>query len=279
MLHISKVERNFTIAFLIFYALAAVTSILVQLTDRFVGLSSVMYGFFIIGWGASIFLRIVHKRIRLDIIAISVFLFGLFIVRICRYFLFVHSLTIDRYLWYLYYIPYIMMPMLTLEAASCVGKSERMKTPSAVKVLWVAALLLVAGVLSNDLHHFLLRFDNMDDYSGTVDYNWLYYIVVIWVFAVTVGAFILLIKRCRLSQCRKFWYIPVITSAVSAALILLYYAIGGSPEIGGIKLYYIQEVYILLFAGMWEGFIKIGLIPSNTGYSELFELSHINAFL
>ena len=79
MLHISKTERNYTIAFIIFYLLAVVTSILVQLTDSIAGLSSVMYSFFVIAWGASVFLRIVHKRIRRDIIAISVFLFGLFI--------------------------------------------------------------------------------------------------------------------------------------------------------------------------------------------------------
>ena len=54
MLHISRTERNFTIAFLIFYVLAAVMSILVQLTDYITGLSSVMYSFFIIGWGASV---------------------------------------------------------------------------------------------------------------------------------------------------------------------------------------------------------------------------------
>lgn len=203
MLHISRTERNYTVAFLIFYLLVAVMSILVQLTDLIAGLSSIMYCFFVIGWGASVFLRIVHKRIRRDIIAISAFLFALFIVRICRYFLFVHSLTIDRYLWYLYYIPYIALPMLTLDAASCVGKGERMKMPAGVKVLWTAAILLVIGVLSNDLHHFLLRFGDMDDYSGTVDYNWLYYIVVMWVFAATFGAFLLLMKRCRLSQCRK----------------------------------------------------------------------------
>lgn len=88
MLHISRAERNFTIAFLIFYVLAAVMSILVQLTDYITGLSSVMYSFFIIG-----------------------------------------------------------LPVLTLDAASCVGKSERMKTPASVKVLWGAAILLMLGYL------------------------------------------------------------------------------------------------------------------------------------
>lgn len=42
MLHISRTERNFTIAFLIFYVLAAVMSIPVQLTYYITGLSSVM---------------------------------------------------------------------------------------------------------------------------------------------------------------------------------------------------------------------------------------------
>ena len=91
-------------------------------------------------------MRIVHKRIRRDIIAVSAFLLGLFIVRICRYFLFVHSLTIVRYLWYLYYIPYIGLPVLTLDAAYCVGKSERMKTPAGLPagVLFCAVTVFIA---------------------------------------------------------------------------------------------------------------------------------------
>ncbi|MDO4863605.1 MAG: hypothetical protein Q4A05_05485, partial [Ruminococcus sp.] len=271
MLRIGKTEQNYSIAFLLFYLFAAVMNILMQFTVSLTGFSAVLYSFFIITWGASIFLRIVHRRIRRDVIAIASFLFGLFIVRICRYFLFEHSLTIDRYMWYFYYIPYIAMPMLTLDAASCVGKDERTKIPAIVKVLWTVAILLMLGVLTNDIHHFLLRFGDMNDYSGTVEYNWLYYIVVAWIATATLGSFILLMKRCRLSQCRKYWYIPVITSAVGVALILLYYAIGGSPQIGGIRLYYIQEVYVLLFAGLWESYIRIGLIPSNTGYNELFE--------
>ncbi|MBQ8960643.1 MAG: hypothetical protein IJ071_05430 [Ruminococcus sp.] len=279
MLHIGRTERSYTVAFLIFYLMSAVVSILVQLTDVITGLSSVMYCFFVIAWGASVFLRIVHKRIRRDVIAIAFFLFGLFAVRICRYFLFLDTPVIDRCLWYLYYIPYIAMPMLTLDAAYCVGKGEGTEPPVTVKVLWAVAILLMAGVLTNDLHHFLLSFGDMKDLSGTSRYNWLYFLVVAWSTAATLGAFLLLIKRCRLSQSRKYWYIPVVTSLVGAALIVVYYAIGGSPQIGGIRLYYIQEVFVLLFVGLWEGCIKIGLIPSNTGYSELFERSHIDALL
>lgn len=114
MLHIGKTERSYSIAFLLFYLFAAVMNILMQFTVHLTGLSAVLYCFFIIAWGASVYLRIVHKRIRRDVIAIAAFLFGLFIVRLSRYILFEHSLTIDRYMWYLYYIPYIALPMDSL---------------------------------------------------------------------------------------------------------------------------------------------------------------------
>ena len=98
-----------------------------------------------------------------------------------------------------------------------------------------------------------------------------------WSIVITLSSYILLIKRCRLSQCRKNWYVPVIPSAAAFVLIVIYYAVGGAPTAAGVKLYNIQEVYLLLFIGLWEGCISIGLITSNTGYNILFERSHINA--
>ena len=184
MLRPGQTGHSDSTVFLLLFLFAAVMNILVQLSVSLSGLPAVVYCFLLIAWGAYVYLRIVHRRIRLDVIAITCFLIGLFIVRLCRYFLFRHSLTIDRYMWYLYYIPYITMPMLTLDAASCVGKSERTKMPIIIGVLWTAAVLLMLGVLTNDLHHFLLRFGDMHDYSGTVMYNWLYVLVAVWIFSV-----------------------------------------------------------------------------------------------
>ena len=61
--------------------------------------------------------------------------------------------------------------------------------------------------------------------------------------------------------------------------MVVFFACGESPTISGVKLYNIQEAYVVLFIGLWEGCIKIGLIPSNTGYNALFERSGINAVL
>ena len=75
--------------------------------------SSFLYSFIIIAWGASVAQRIVHKRIRRHIAMIAVSLLMLFIVRICRWMLFLHSALADRYTYYLFYIPFIALPMLS----------------------------------------------------------------------------------------------------------------------------------------------------------------------
>ena len=176
-----------------------------------------------------------------------------------------------KWLWYLFYVPFIALPTLSLSAASWSGKSENYRIPMIIKIGWGIAGLLMAGILTNDLHHTALIFTFRADGSLQADYNWLYYVIFIWDFSITLSSYILLIIRCRLSQCRKNWYIPVIPSSVAFVLIILYYTVGGAPTVFGIKLYNIQEVYLLLFIGLWEECISIGLISSNTGYSRLFE--------
>ncbi len=240
--------------------------------------SSFLYSFIIIAWGASVAQRIVHKRIRRHIAMIAVSLLMLFIVRICRWMLFLHSALADRYTYYLFYIPFIALPMLSLSAAVYVSRDEDAAMPLYSKALWGVAGSLMLCVLTNDIHHCALSFTKASDNSDHTSYHWLYYVIFVWSFAVTLGSFLLLIKKCKLSQCRRKWYIPIMPAAAAFVLIIIYYMCGGnSPHILGIKLYNIQEVYLALYMGLWEGCIRIGLIPSNTGYNRLFEIAHINA--
>lgn len=62
-----------------------------------------------------------------------------------------------------------------------------------------------------------------------------------------------------------------------AVLLAWYFIVGGSLEIYGVKLYTIQEIFCFLFIFSFEGFIHVGLIPSNSEYTALFRLSHIGA--
>ena len=281
LLHAARTERDYSAAFIIAIAISFMINILSQFSFFPLCIhtpSSILYCFIIIGWAVTVAQRIVHKRIRRRMIAISVFLLILFIVRICRWSLFTHSAIANRYLYYLSYIPFIVMPMLSLSAAAYVSKDENAEMSVFIRALWGMTGILLFGVLTNDLHHFVLSFSRRSDETDQIGYHWLYYVIFVWSFAITLGSYILLIKKCQLSQCRKKWYIPIIPATAALILIIVYYLCGGnSPSVFGIKIYHIQEIYIVLYMGLWEGCIRIGLIPSNTGYNRLFEIAHINA--
>lgn len=281
MLHTARTERDYAAAFITAIAVSFIVNILCQFSFFPLCIhlpSSILYCFITIGWAVTVAQRIIHPRIRRHLIAISVFLLILFIVRICRWNLFAHSAIANRYLYYLFYISFIVIPMLSLSAAAYVSKDEHAEMPGCIRVLWGITGILLLGILTNDMHHFVLSFSRTSHGTDQISYYWLYYVIFVWAFAITLGSYILLIKKCKLSQCRRKWYIPIIPATIALMLIIVYYLCGGNaPQILGIKLYNIQEIYIVLYMGLWEGCIRIGLIPSNTGYNRLFEITHINA--
>ena len=283
MKHTARNERDYFVTFITVIFISFAVNIISQFSwfpSCIHVPSSIMYSFTAIALAASAAQRIIHKRIRRNIAAIAVFLLMMFIIRICRWMLFTHSAIARRYLYYLFYISFTGLPMLSLSSAAYVSRDENSDMPVPVKVCWGTTAVMMLCVLTNDIHHFVLTFLKTDGEGDNTIYHWIYFVIFVWSFFVTLGSFLLLIKKCKLSQCRRKWYIPIIPSAAALILVIVYYICGGNaPQIYGIKLYNIQEIYLFLYIGLWEGCIRIGLIPSNTGYNRLFEITYINAEL
>ena len=166
MLHTIATEYKYSAAFIIAFFTAYISSIIIQfgiLRLYIEYLPSMLYCFIAVAWAASIVQRIAHKPIRRYIIAIALMLLLLFTLRICRYVLFMRSPVINRYLWYLYYIPFIAMPMLSLSAAHCVGRDSRAKLSLPLKAAWVITVILIIMILTNDLHHLALTSSVRED--------------------------------------------------------------------------------------------------------------------
>ena len=232
----------------------------------------------IIFWSLTIDQRILNRKIRLDLRVASILALSLFIIRTCKYNIFYNDLTAQRYLWYFYYIPFIAVPLLSLGAAYRVGKPDDIKLPRVFCFLRVIALLLIGGIITNDIHGAGFTFQINDD-SLNASYHWLYFIVLIWIAIVFLSSYIMLVHRCRSSLCKKYAYIPIAVSGICICLWFLYLICGGSPKIFGLKLYLIQELYALIFISLWESCITIGLVSANTGYRELFSHAHLNAVI
>ncbi len=141
-----KNNAGIIFALIAVYILMLLINIAAQLIFDTVILPAMLFAAAVIFWGMTIYRRILHKRIRRYIIAADVFLFLLFIIRMCRYYFFQDLLLIDRYLWYAFYIPFTILPTLTFCAACYVEKNERQKLPAAAKVLWAAKAMLLCTV-------------------------------------------------------------------------------------------------------------------------------------
>ncbi len=238
-------------------------------------LTSIIMGLLMLLWGRTVQSRILHAQTRHCLTAISWFLFFMYLVRMSRWEYFYYAPVLNRLCWYLYYLPFLAVPLLSFHAAAGLNQRSTPLRPHAIRAAWVVGILIAAGVVTNDLHGWLLDFyDHMEARHG-----WLYYGMVAWSVLLSVGTLSVLIRCCRLSQCRRQLYIPVGLSFVGIAMLIWYSVVGGSPELFGRKLFFFQESYAVIVIGLWEGCILIGLLPSNTGYRKLFAQSHIGAVL
>ena len=112
---------------------------------------SILYMGLFFAWGITLKRRIVHKMVRRYLIGIDGLILFWLIVRTLKF----HILTIRfaaRYMWYLYYLPMLFIPMCGVIIALTLGKPIDWRIPKKTLILWGVTLLLFILVITNDLH-------------------------------------------------------------------------------------------------------------------------------
>lgn len=155
-------------------------------------------------WGITLRNRIVQiqaKRFMTSIAGLIVFWVAIRSVK----FVIAQSPFAVRMLWYMYYIPMIFIPMFALLVALSLGKPENYRLPGVTSLLYVASVLMVIFVLTNDLHCLVFRFPGEREMWDDRDYSYAggYYIVAGYMLLCTIGAFVTLISKCRIPKERK----------------------------------------------------------------------------
>lgn len=241
-------------------------------------LASVLIGGLVMVWERSVRSRIIHKRTRNSLTVVAWALFSLYVIRVCRWNFFGRTGGLpDRICWYMYYLAFITVPLFSFHAATGLSR-EQDPCHAFLKPAWIIGGMLTAGVASNNIHGKLLSITATGE-NDIYTHGWLYFVLVAYSVLMSAGVLIVLIRCCRLSQCRRYLFVPLVMSGSALLLLIWYNTIGGSQEIFGIRLLFMQDEYSLITIGLWEGCIIIGLLPSNTDYQQLFGQSHINAVL
>ena len=232
-------------------------------TSVYVGLFSV--------WGVSAHRRVVQPQVRRYLDAVSFLMVGWLILREVK-FRFILDLNAERYLWYLYYIPILLTPLLAMFVSILLGKSETYRLPKRFSLLYLPTVTLIVLILTNDLHQLAFRFPQdalVWTEHGDYRYGAVFYLAVAWSVFCSLAAMTVMISKSRLPKLRGSFWLPL-TPIVIVIVYVTAYALDLPivSELGDIAAFE-SLVYISFF----EICIQLGLIPSNTRYSDLFRAS------
>ena len=231
-----------------------------------------IYTGIIIAWGVSMRRRIVHRQQRRYLLlSVFVMLFWI-LLRTLKNYVFIPELPLCRIFWYMYYIALLLLPLLGLFAALWIGRAEDRPPSRWYFLLWLPALALMAGVLTNDLHQRAFWFPGgLEQWTGTYFHGALYYGVVIWTTLLVLAMLITLSRRSRVPAVRVRIWQPLVFVLIGLAYTALYIFV---PAIN-VEFIEVSAMFCALYIGIWESCIQTGLIPSNTRYRELFSASTI----
>lgn len=243
-------------------------------------LRAVIYIGLFIAWGISTHRRIIQPQVRRYLTAISALMVFWVTIRTIRYSL-NECVWLMRYLWYLYYLPMLFIPLLAVFVALSLGKEESYRLPRWTAWFYIPTAALLLLVLTNDLHQCVFVFP-ADAVVWMNDYHYAtgYFLTIGWMMLCAVTALSAMLIKCRIPCSRRVLalpFVPVILAVIYCALwvfrVLDIFRLAWLKTLAGDM----TVVFCLLFTAALESCIQCGLIQSNTGYDELFMVSRLGA--
>ena len=223
----------------------------------------------LVSWGISVYDRIVSKVIRRHLIILVVLMMFWMLMRTLRHTVFLYVYPLGMWCWYAYYVSMILIPQLCLFATKHIGKQEDYKLPKKWYLMYIPSIIMIFGILTNDLHGWAFHFHKGYEAGwGVYQRGVLYYIATAWIFACIALMIAELLKRCRIPGTHKTIWLPIAMLGIGVAYTIFYTL---DSDIFG----FIEMTAALCFTvvAIWESAIKTGLVQSNTHYDEMLKYS------
>ena len=216
-------------------------------------------------WGVLVYLRCLDYVLRRRLVAVATICALWMIEVILKYKSFTPFYA--TVLWYLYYVPMTLIPLLyQLCGLRLAGLEQHRAGRRYRTALWVAAILLIGFVLTNDFHQQVFHFDRSSDtWSNDYTYGWGYFAVLIWT-AFNFVAFFILVGRSASFRIQRF--------SGTAALVLLggaFFAISYALRVPWAWKLNFSLVYCVLCVVTLEICLDCGVIPSYHDIAGIFD--------
>ena len=233
-------------------------------------LTNLIYIGLAMAWGFSISRRSLHRNDRRWLLLGCTMAVLWLFLRAVKYRFFSDD-TITRHLWYLYYVPQILAPLFSLFAALQLGRREGDALSRKWYLLFIPAALLIGGILTNDLHQMAFRAaPGAVTLEADYTHGRVYYLAMTWIVALLLATGIIVYRKCRVSESRRYAWVPLCVFLGGFALCSLSFA-------NIYTFHKMPECFCLTFAAFWEGCLQVGLLPTNGHYRYFFSESTVAA--
>ena len=231
-------------------------------------LTNLIYIGLAMAWGFSISRRMLHRNDRRWLLLGCAMAMLWLFLRAVKYRFFTDH-TITRHLWYLYYVPQILAPLFSLFAALQLGRREDDALSRKWVLLFVPAALLIGGVLTNDLHQMAFRAaPGAATLEADYTHGWVYYLAMTWIVGLLLATGIIVYRKCRVSESRRFAWAPLCVFLGGFVLCSLSFA-------NIYTFHKMPECFCLTYAAFWESCLQVGLMPTNGYYRYFFSESTV----
>lgn len=231
----------------------------------------VVYVIIVSVWRESIHQRVLHKMMVMHADGIIFFMLLWIIMRTLRYTVFYQVEPLERWCWYAYYLPMIMIPMFCFMSARCLGEAEDWKPEKGFYALYIPAFLMIIAVMTNDKHQLAFKLREGAGFVADVyDRGPIYYCIIVWALGLSAAMMISLLRKCRIPGTKKILWFPISAVLIGSICALVYTAV----QTEGFIEFSIISYGVIITA--WESCIWLGLMPSNTHYEEVFKGSTVS---
>lgn len=219
-------------------------------------------------WGRIVCHGILQKTIRRCFGGVSALLVFWIAVSMCKHLVFGNDVTVERYLWYTYYIPQIWLPVLGLNIAIMAGRGENARPGKWGMVLFGIGAALNLLVLTNDLHQTVFSFPKGVPWTNEAcTHEMGYYLIMALIALCSIVITAIMAHKCRIPRRKK--YTPLLLACV------VFMVVYGTQ-------YFVEDSFIsnylndmtasgcLMVAVFFEVVIESGLFQTNISYDNLF---------
>lgn len=224
----------------------------------------------LLGWCVSIRRRILHAPVQRYLLAVGLLMAFWLTVRTCKWIFVPAAHPMERFCWYAFYIPIVLIPLMGVFVIDCMGKREDDAPSRRRRLLYIPAFLLIACVFTNDWHQRVFFFPQGILFSDDVyQYEVLYFVIMAWVVGMSAYFVVMLLVKSRVPGRKSAQKLPALVLAAAVPFWILYCL--------RLVHYDMTAGNCLVIILLLECAIRSGLIPSNSHYNELFQMSAVAA--